>query len=219
VNTKKINIIIVEDHEIFRSGLKFVLNQHDKFNIIGEASNGKEFLLFLKNRIPDIVLLDIEMPEMNGIDAATEALKRFPNLKIIVLSSYNDEEYYARMILAGVQGFVLKKAGVNELEGAIQTVFDGSNYFSQELLQKMVFSKKDTSKPNTKLKIKLTQREVEVLQLISAGLSNPEIGEKLFISHMTVSNHRSKLLAKTDTNNTASLIMFSIKHNLISIDV
>ena len=219
MSIKKINIIIVEDHEIFRSGLKFVLSQHNNFNIIGEVSNGKEFLSFIKNKLPDIVLLDIEMPEMNGIDAATEAIKIYPDLKIIVLSSYNDEEYYAKMIIAGVQGFVLKKAGVNELEGAIQTVFEGGNYFSQELLQKMVFSKKELSKPKIKAKIKLTKREVEVLQLISTGLSNHKIGERLFISHMTVSNHRSKLLAKTGTKNTASLIMFAIKNELISIDV
>lgn len=214
----KINILLVDDHEIFRSGLKFVLGHHEDFNVIGEARNGKEFLTLLKKKLPDIVLLDIEMPEMNGIEASTAALKIYPNLKIIVLSSYGEEEYYSSMILAGVQGFVLKKAGINELEGAIKSVSEGKNYFSQELLQKLVFSKTEVPNTSVKTEITLTKREQEILDLISSGLSNQEIGETLFISPLTVNNHRSRLLSKTGTKNTASLIMVSIKNGLLIVE-
>ncbi|MBI9068721.1 MAG: response regulator transcription factor [Salinivirgaceae bacterium] len=216
MENKKIKILLVDDHEIFRSGLKFVLNQNENFEIIGEANNGKAFLSLLDTHVPDIVMLDIEMPEMNGIEASKCAIKKFPDLKIIVLSTYGEEEYYSTMILAGVQGFILKKAGINELESAILKVYKGENYFSHELLQDMVFKKANVIKRIEKLDLKITPREQEVLELISAGNSNQEIGEKLFISPLTVNNHRSSLLSKTSTKNTASLIMFAIKNKLIT---
>lgn len=214
---KKINILLVDDHEIFRSGLKFVLDQHNEMEIIGEARNGKEFLSFLEKKIPDIVMLDIEMPEMNGIEASKAALKKYPDIKIIVLSSYGEEEYYSSMILAGVQGFVLKKADINELEDAILSVHKGKSYFSHELLQDLMF-KKVTKANEVKLNdLNISPREQEVLELIGGGFSNQEIGEKLFISPLTVNNHRSRLLSKTLTKNTASLIMFALKNKLIQL--
>ena len=215
---EKIKIIIVEDHELFREGLKFILNQSDEFEVIGDAENGEDFFLELNKNIPDIVLMDIEMPKMNGIEASALATVKFPNLKIIVLSSYGDEAYYSDMIKAGVLGFVLKKAGINELEEAILTVNSGGNYFSQDLLQKVVFmSSNINNESSNELGIKLSKRENEVLILISKGYSNIEIGEKLFISPSTVNNHRSNLLSKTNTKNTASLLMFAIKNQLLEI--
>lgn len=216
MKAEKIKILLVDDHEIFRSGLKFVLSHHERFEIVGEARNGKEFLLLLEEQIPDIVMLDIEMPQMNGIVASEKALEKFPHLKIIVLSTYGEEEYYSTMILTGVQGFVLKKAGISELETAILKVYDGENYFSHELLQDLVFKKAQVGKQIEKSDLKITPRELEVLELISKGLSNQEIGEKLFISHLTVNNHRSSLLSKTGTKNTASLIMVALKNKIIA---
>ena len=217
--TKKIKILIVDDHELFREGLKFILNQNSEFEVIAEAENGEEFLLKLDKNKPDIVLMDIEMPKMNGIKASVLAKARFPNLKIIVLSSYGDEVYYSDMIKAGVLGFVLKKTGINELEEAIITVNSGRNFFSQELLQKVVFMKANTNyESNNGLFIKLSKRENEILILISKGYSNIEISEKLFISPSTVNNHRSNLLSKTNTKNTANLLMFAIKNNILKIN-
>jgi DNA-binding NarL/FixJ family response regulator len=217
--TKKIKIVIVDDHELFREGLKFILNQSNEFEVIAEAENGEEFLLELDKSKPDIVLMDIEMPKMNGIEASVLATAKFPKLKIIVLSSYGDEAYYSDMIKAGVLGFVLKKAGINELEEAIRTVNSGRNYFSQELLQKVVFMNVNLNKESSnKIGIKLSKREKEVLILISKGYSNIEIGEKLFISPSTVNNHRSNLLSKTNTKNTASLLMFAIKNHFLKIN-
>lgn len=215
----KIKILIVEDHELFREGLKFVLNESSKFEVIADAANGEEFLFKLEKNKPDIVLMDIEMPKINGIEASVLAIAKFPKLKIIVLSSYGDEVYYSDMIKAGVLGFVLKKAGINELEKAIETVFSGGNFFSQELLQKAVgMSANISDEPFNDFGIKLSKRENEVLMLISKGYSNIEISEKLFISPSTVNNHRSNLLSKTNTKNTASLLMFAIKNHILEIN-
>ncbi|NOQ25353.1 MAG: response regulator [Bacteroidales bacterium] len=217
--TNKIKILIVEDHELFREGLKFILNKSDKFEVIADAANGEEFLLKLEKNKPDIVLMDIEMPKINGIEASVLAIAKLPKLKIIVLSSYGDEVYYSDMIKAGVLGFVLKKAGINELEKAIETVFNGGNFFSQDLLQKAVCMRANiNNEPFNKLGIKLSKRENEVLMLISKGYSNIEISEKLFISPSTVNNHRSNLLSKTNTKNTASLLMFAIKNHILEIN-
>lgn len=217
--TDKIKIFIAEDHELFKEGLKFILNESGKFEVIADAANGEEFLVKIEKNKPDIVLMDIEMPKMNGIQASAQAIAKNPDLKIIVLSSYGDEIYYFDMIKAGVLGFVLKKAGINELEKAIETVFSGGNFFSQELLQKAVnMSANINNEPSNKLGINLSKRENEVLMLISKGYSNIEISEKLFISPSTVNNHRSNLLSKTNTKNTASLLMFALKNHIIEIN-
>lgn len=216
--TEKIKIAIVDDHELFREGLKFILNHNSELEVISETENGTLFLKELDIILPDIVLMDIEMPEMNGIEASALAIARFPYLKIIVLSSYGDEVYYSDMIKSGVLGFVLKKAGINELEEAIKTVNSGRNFFSHELLQKVVFMDSNLNNESAnEFGIKLSKRENEVLILISKGYSNIEIGERLFISPSTVNNHRSNLLSKTNTKNTASLLMFAIKHNILKI--
>lgn len=217
--TDKIKIFIVEDHELFKEGLKFILNESGKFEVIADAVNGEEFLVKLEKNKPDIVIMDIEMPKMNGIEASAQAIAKHPELKIIVLSSYGDEVYYFDMIKAGVLGFVLKKAGINELEKAIETVYSGGNFFSRELLQKAVnMGANINNEPSNKLGINLSKRENEVLILISKGYSNIEISEKLFISPSTVNNHRSNLLSKTNTKNTASLLMFAIKNHIIEIN-
>lgn len=214
---KHINIILVDDHSLFRDGLKFILTKISGYSIIGEASNGIEFLELLKTTSPDLVLMDIAMPEMDGIEATKRALDLYPELKIVALSSYGDEIYYRQMIEQGVQGFITKSSNKEELEFAINTIVNGNNYFSQDLLKKVVIkiSKKDKLKEEEE--IKLTRREKEILKCICLGLSNKEIAKKLFISPKTVDNHRTNLLNKTSSKNTASLVMCAIKNNLIYI--
>jgi len=214
---KKINIILVDDHILFRDGLKFILSQISGYTIIGEASSGMEFLELLETSIPDLVLMDIAMPEMDGIEAARRALDLYPDLKILALSSYGDEIYYRQMIEEGVQGFLTKSSNKEELEFAINTVAGGNNYFSQDLLKKVVFNISNKSKRKEEEVIKLTHREKEILKCICQGLSNKEIAEKLFISPKTVDNHRTSLLSKTSSKNTASLVMCAVKKNLIYI--
>jgi DNA-binding NarL/FixJ family response regulator len=214
----EIKILIVDDHNIFRQGLRFVLTQIAGYEVIGEASNGKEFLEKLKETEPDIVLIDISMPELDGIQASTIALKDHPKLKIICLSSHGDEIYYYKMIKAGVMGFLQKKAGKDELEEAIDKVIHGMYYFPEKILRNIIFKVGNTGEESLKKhEIELTKREKEILLLICQGYSNNEIGETLFISPKTVDNHRTNLLSKTGTRNAANLVMYAIKNKLIEI--
>jgi len=213
-----INISIVDDHKLFCDGLEIVLSQVDDFNIISTAANGVEFLKQLETIKPDIVLMDISMPAMDGIETTKRALVKIPSLKIITLSSYGDDIYYYQMIKAGAYGFVQKKSGKKELENAIRHVVEGNNYFPQELLRNLIF--KMGNNPEEKLaspRIVLSKREKEVLLLICQGYSNKEIAEQLFISPNTVENHRSNLLSKTGTRNAAHLVLFAIKEKIIEI--
>jgi DNA-binding NarL/FixJ family response regulator len=213
-----INIIIVDDHEIFRDGLKSLLSQIPNFYVLDEAKTGLDFLNILQNKKPDIVLMDISMPELDGVEATEKALLKYPDLKIIALSSYSDHIYYYKMIKAGVQGFVLKKSGREELEKAINSVCRGETYFPQDILRNLIFKiGKSSTESIGDNKIVLSKREIEVLQLICKGNKNNEIAEKLHISPKTVGNHRTNLLSKTTTRNAAHLVMFAIKNHLIEI--
>ena len=215
--TKKPNIIIVDDHLIFRQGLKSIITLENIANVIGEASNGIDFIELLSDLKPDLVLMDIDMPRMNGLEATEKALEILPELKIIAFSMFSDEEYYYKMIDRGVKGFILKTSGINELETAIQNVMSGDTYFSNELLRKIInnFGRTNTTKQSALEN--LTDREIEVLQLICLGLNTDQIAEKLFISPKTVKSHKSNLLEKTVCKNTPALILFAIKNKIVEI--
>jgi len=212
---KEYRLALVDDHKMFRSGLRFLLNDIPEIKVVGEASNGLEFLDLAGNEIIDIVLMDINMPEMNGLEATREALKLYPKLKIIVLSMHGEEEYYDQMVDAGVQGFLLKNSGVEDLNAALQAVINGGTYFSQELLVGILDKKKQ--KQFQSEVVKLTQRELEVLKLICEGFCNTDIADKLFISHRTVDRHRSNLLSKTGCPNSTSLVMYAVKNKIIEV--
>jgi len=206
-----IRIIIVDDHRILRDGIKALLKEMKGVELVGEASNGLELISLLKNCQVDLILMDIKMPKMNGIEAAREALIIHPTVKIIVLSMFDDFSHYDSMIQLGVHGFLLKESNYNELEKAIESVIDGRPYFSQELLLNLIKSKKESSQ------IQITSREKDVLTLICKGLSTSEIAEKLFLSVSTIEKHRSELLVKTDSPNSTALAVFAIKNNLVDL--
>jgi DNA-binding NarL/FixJ family response regulator len=209
-----VHISIVDDHELFRDGLKLVLSQLNPDITVTEASNGQEFLRNLKEKVPDIVLMDINMPVLNGREATKRALDLYPDLKIIAVTMYGEENYFMQMIGAGVKGIILKKSGKYELEQAIQDVLDGGNYFSQEIMQRMAMrlNRKNPGKYET-----LTERELEVLVMICNGLTNNEIGEKLFISPKTVEVHKSNIFRKTGVKNSAQLVIYAVKNGFIEI--
>jgi DNA-binding NarL/FixJ family response regulator len=213
-----VKIAIVEDHTLFREGVKTLLQKITDFKVIAEYANGKDFIGLLDSIDPDIVLMDIEMPIMNGLEAAKQAFVKKPGLKIIVLSMYSDKQYYYEMILAGVAGFIIKDASVTQLEKAIREVYSGMSFFSPELIQKaMVLSNEVNDKQRKINDLQLTNRETEVLDLICEGLSNNEISERLFLSPKTIESHKNKLMQKTDCKNTASLIIYAIKNQLVKL--
>jgi len=212
---EKIRIIIADDHQLFRNGLKILLNSIPDFEVTGEASNGEEFLKLLKTLKADIALMDINMPEMDGIEATRKSLKVCPDLRIIALSMYGEEEYYYKMVDAGAKGFLLKDSDISEVKEAILAVSKGGSYFSQELLYHVI--QKIKHREHESKTANLSKREKEILAKICEGLSNQEIADALFISKRTVDKHRANLLGKTNSKNTASLILFAIRNKLIEI--
>ncbi len=209
-------VIIVEDHDIFRDGLVSLLTMKGIADVIGVASNGKEFLEILGNHTPDIVLMDIAMPVMNGHIATIEAIKKYPNLKILVLSMFGDEKYYYQMIEAGVKGFILKSSDKEELINAIKLVAQGNSYFSNELLRNIIVNlgKKEFAETETE---KFTNRELEILNLMCAGMSANEIADELNLSKKTIEGHRTNLFVKTQTKNSVALVIYAIKNKLVEI--
>ncbi|MDE5638639.1 MAG: response regulator transcription factor, partial [Odoribacter sp.] len=205
---QKLKIYLVDDHKLFREGLKLLLSTQEFVHHIYEASNGREFLENLTFVDCDVVLMDIEMPEINGIDATREALKIKPDLKIIVLSMYGDEQYYYQMIDAGAKGFMLKNTGIENVITAIRKVAAGENFFSEELLFNILNTMRDTKNESETRDNELSEREMEILYHVCKGKSNQEIADELFISKRTVDKHRANLLSKTGCRNTAALVMY-----------
>lgn len=214
----KIKIFLVDDHEIFRDGIKSLITNEGLGDVIGEAGNGLEFITKLGDQTPDLILLDIDMPVMTGTEAANIVLKKNPNLKILTLTMFGDEKHYYEMVDAGVKGFILKTSGINELEEAINTVSKGGSFFSNEILCRIISNfRKEEPKSIEIENTKLTPREVEVLKLICKGMTNEKIAEQLNLSAQTVKGHRTNLLDKTNSNNTASLVIYAIKNRFIEV--
>ncbi|MCX6303832.1 MAG: response regulator transcription factor [Bacteroidetes bacterium] len=211
---KKIKIAIIDDHDLFREGIRLVLGQIEDFEVVFDTSNGALFLEFLKNSLPDVVLMDINMPVMDGVEATRKALASYPGLKVIALTMFSDTTHYTQMINAGIKGFILKKSNKFELQQAINTVYSGGNYFSQEILQKMAFRSVNVSSGPDRM----TQRELEVLDLVCNGFTSQEISDKLFISIKTVEVHRTNIFHKSDVRNVGELILWAIKNNYFSIE-
>ena len=225
---EKYTILQVDDHALFRNGLKLLLNSHPRFRVVGEAATGREMLGWLEQaeRLPDVVLLDIAMPDMNGIEAAAEALRRWPELRIITLSMYGEEDYYFKMVSQGVKGFLLKNSDITEVYAAIEAVLEGGSYFSQELLFNLVSNLRSSSETEaeelpeaeeTTDEAALSVREKEILLLICKGMTNYEIADTLFISKRTVDKHRANILEKTGCKNTASLVVYAIRNGIVEI--
>ena len=212
-------IILVDDHALFRSGLRGLLDRHEGYSVVGEAGDGAEFLAMLPAVEADVVFMDISMPVMGGAEATERALEMRPGLKIITLSMFGDENYYARMVDAGACGFLLKDSDIDEVTTAIEAVMSGENYFSPALQSGLgVFGAAvagDTDEGPADLPDGLSSREIEILVGVCRGLSNQEIADELFISKRTVDKHRANIMDKTGCRNTASLVVYAIANRLI----
>jgi len=215
-------IILVDDHSLFREGIKLLIENNGMGEVIAEADNGKVFLEKLNLFKPDLVIMDIEMPVMNGLEATKKALEIYPDLKVLVLTMLSDKENYQEMIQAGAIGFVLKTSGKKEFEKAIQTVMSGESYFSNDLLRQIIFNIDPKTSNSVNIdkktsKIKFTLREKEVLMYFCQGLTVSEIADKLFLSPKTIETHRSTLLRKTKAKNTLNLVLLAIKNKMVEI--
>lgn len=213
-----IKIVLVDDHSIFSKGLSLLLNGVPDFKVVGEACNGRVFLDHLDDWQPDMVLMDIKMPELNGIEATRLALQNHPRLKIIALTMFGESHYCQSMAEAGAHGFLQKNVSGKELEKAIREAMADKNYFSRSLMQDI--SPEQDERENLLIKEfneTLTKREHQVLVHIAEGLSSQEIAKKMFISARTVEGHRANLIDKTGTKNVVDLVIYAIRHGIIHI--
>ncbi|HEX2934887.1 MAG TPA: response regulator transcription factor [Bacteroidales bacterium] len=210
-----IKLIITDDHIMFRESIGKMLSLKNIAQVIAEASNGKELLALLDTHKPDLVLMDIAMPEMDGIETTKKAIVKQPGLKVLTLSSFGDEQYYFNMVDAGAKGFVLKNASMAELEKAIKEVANGGSWFSSELLQKVILH--ISSKPKKQIESDLSVRELEILKLICENLTNEQIADKINLSYDTVKWHRANILSKTGCNNAVGLLLYALKNKIIEI--
>ena len=208
---------MVDDHSLFRSGMKGLLDRYDEFCVVGEASTGEEFLEMLPGVESDVVFMDFAMPGMSGAETTEKALAVVPELKIVTLSMFGDENYYSRMVQAGAKGFLMKDSPMDEVLQAIETVTGGGTYFCEEVLQSLTSRMQTVESEYGESDERLSTREIEILVCVCRGLSNQEIADELFISKRTVDKHRANILEKTGCKNTASLVVYAVKHGLVDI--
>ncbi len=210
-------VAIADDHQIFRQGLSMLLNSMPDIKVVAQAANGKELIDYLQKLSIDLVFLDINMPEMNGLDTAQWIKNHFPSIKIVVLTMHTDNQYIKSVLNAGVSGYLLKTADNTQIEKAVNTIIHGNTFFSDEIKKIMNEEQQSTNDLKEIALQSLTKRELEVLQLICQGITTQEIAEKLFLSHKTVEGHRSNLMLKTGTKNAVDLVIFAIKNQWIKI--
>lgn len=215
---KNISLVIADDHEIFRDGLALLINKQENMTLVGQASNGRELVQLVTDKKPDIVLTDIKMPYLDGIAACRQLLQQDPDLKIIALSMFEEENLIVEMLEAGAKGYLLKNADKKEIQEAILTVNEGNIFYckhtSNRLASLIVKSKFEPQKKRSG--DLFTERERQIIQLICRQHTAQEIGNQLFLSKRTVEGYRTRILEKMDVKNTAGVVVFALKHNLIS---
>ncbi len=211
----RIRILICEDHALFREGLRAVLREHARLEVVGEAAQGREAVDAALRLRPDVVLMDIEMPEMSGLEATRRIVEAGPGVKVLVLTLYDDEEVIASCLDAGASGYVLKDGPAAQLVYAIEAVQQGKRYLSPGALTKVV--EYGRSKPTRTAYDLLTGREREVLKLLADGLTTKEIAAQLQVSVKTVDAHKTSLMGKLDIHDRTELVKYAIRRKLIRV--
>jgi DNA-binding NarL/FixJ family response regulator len=213
---KAINILIADDHKMFREGLTELLSKEQGMQVVDTAGDGEEIKLSLTKNHIDIILMDIDMGETNGIEMTQEIKESHPDIHVLALSMHGDKNYIVKMLEAGAKGYILKNAGKEEMINAIHTVANGNSYFSSQVSSKLLEHLTNPAPIRRGADdTLLTDREVEILRLIAEEYSNPEIAEKLFISVRTVDTHRRNILDKLGAKNTAGLVKYAIQKGLL----
>lgn len=214
---EKIRYLIADDHKIFRQGVIFSLSDFHNLESVGEAENGRELLDLIPESNPDVILMDLRMPEMDGIEATQFIRQHYPDIRVLVLSMYDDEKFVVHLMENGAAGYLLKNSEPDEIRTAIESAFNNGYYFTdminRAMLKKIVTHKQ--FKPSFNNDIHLTNREVEVLQLICEEYTAPEIAKMIYLSPRTVEGIRSKLIEKIGVKNIAGLVMYAVRNGLV----
>jgi len=212
-------VVLADDHVLIRQGIRRIIQEHQGLEVIGEARDGLELLDFLKTAEPALVLLDINMPRLSGLEVSKIIKTRYPQIKILMLTMYKNQEYLHVALEAGVEGYLLKEDADTELIKAINTIRSGRNYVSALLSQELtdlLVTRNRTKRQKTQPEL-LTGREKEIVQLITIGQTNLEIAEALFISVRTVQHHRANIMRKLKLKNTVEMVRFAIHHGLVGL--
>jgi DNA-binding NarL/FixJ family response regulator len=218
INTgAKISILLADDHDVVREGLKALLNAEGDMDVVAEAADGQQAVALAKKTAPNVVVMDIAMPMMNGLTATIQILKAVPGVKVLVLSSYSDEECVKEMMAAGVSGFLMKQTAASELSQAIRNVRRGIQVLSPAIVQRMRNQRHETfmDAGGNKKPAQLTSRELEVLKLIANGFSNKEAASSLGISIKTIEKHRQQVMNKLNIHEIAGLTRYALSRNII----
>ncbi|MEW6670337.1 MAG: response regulator transcription factor [Thermodesulfobacteriota bacterium] len=217
---KKIKVVIADDHTIVRKGLCALLVGQDDIDVVGEAENGREALKQVEKLMPDVVLLDISMPGLNGLETTRQLKKKFPKLRILILTMHDNEEYIFETLRAGASGYLVKRSAPNELISAIKAVCRGDSFLSPSISRRVIetYVRGGSREDSDEAYNKLTAREREILQLIAEGRLNREIAEMLHISIKTVETHRAHIVEKLHIRNTAELTQYAIRKGIIKIE-
>ena len=210
MSQRKIKVLIADDHRILLDGLVTMLQDSPNIEVVSTAANGEEVLLKLPSYYVDVLLMDIQMPVLDGYETAKIVKEKFPDTRILILSMHSERVFIEKLYSTGISGYLLKSAGKDEIISAIEKVANGEKYYSAEVTTAIL--NRESNKLATITSSELTRREREILQLISSGLSNPAIAEKLFLSTDTIKTHRKNIMRKLDVNNTAQLVKYALHH-------
>lgn len=219
--SEKVKIIMVDDHQIVRDGIKALISDESWIDIIGEASNHRELFSLLETQKPDLIMLDISMPEMSGIEIARKLTEERPEIKLLMLSMYMSEEFITNAIEAGAKGYLTKTTTQEEILNALKTIVEGGEFYSDSvsniLLKSFIKKTQNKTSESKEEAISLTKRENEILKLFAEGLSNKEIADKLFISIRTVESHKNNIMQKLELKSTVELIKYAIRNKIIEL--
>lgn len=214
--SSKINVLLADDHQLFLDGLKLILKQNRQLNIVAEAASGGEALELLPNTAVDLIITDLGMPGMKGIDLVKHLKAQYPHIKLIVVTMHHEPEIISEIMYAEAEGYILKNSGKNTILQAVENVINGKTHYDEEVTKLFIENVKQEKKATAALK-PLTARELEVLKLIIEEFTSKEIAEKLFISKQTVDTHRLNLMQKTGAHTTIGLIKYAIRTGLASV--
>ncbi len=211
-----IRVVVVDDHQIFVDGVKALIEGFEDIEIVGEANDGIELIDCLSKAEANVILMDINMPIMDGIEATKLVLEKYPELKVLMLTMHDSKEYIEKLLKAGAHGYILKNTGKEELYEAINAVVKGDNYYSAAVTKSIMESMQKKKAVTKKLhNVELTSREKDVLELIAQEFTTNEIAEKLFISHHTVESHRKNLISKLQVRGVSGLVKYAIQSGLV----